>query len=401
MRRPKLALWALSTLIAAALACNVPSYLTPPPLFATATPTLTLTPTPTPTPTSTPAPTPTSTPTPTPDPGEWLSDATQALQDGDYETAADAYRGLLALPLDRESTAQAQIGLGTAYLRAGDYLSAADALRDFLDAYPESDLAPDGHFLLAEALIGTGEPLTATEEYQAYLSAGTVITAYVNQRLGDAFHAGGDYLPAVRAYEAALAEVPDRSFEVGVREKLALTQVALENYPAAIAQYDAILDIAQIRAYRARIEHQAAETLILAGETEAGYDRHLAVVEDYSTEHYAYLSLVELVEAGRTVDDFLRGVVDYYGGAYGPAVEAFHRYIRANPETYSGDAHWYAGRAYLAAGSPNLAAGEFQTLIEAQPENEHWGDAWMDLAEAQDDDARGHVSPSSKSLAEV
>ena len=74
MRRPKLALWALSTLIAAALSCNVPSDLTPPPLFATDTPTPTLTltptstPTPTPTPTFTPTPRPTFTPTITPTP---------------------------------------------------------------------------------------------------------------------------------------------------------------------------------------------------------------------------------------------------------------------------------------------------------------------------------------------
>ncbi len=379
MRRPKLALWALSILIAAALSCSVPSDLTPPPLFATDTPTPTLTPTSTPTPTPTPA------PTPTPDPGEWLSDAARAMQDGDYETATELYLGLLALPLNEESTAQVRLGLGTAYLRDGDYPRAADALHDFLTTHPESDLAPDGHFLLAEALIGADEPLTATEEYRAYLSAGTVITAYVDQWIGDALYAGGAYLPAVEAYEAALTEVPDRSFEVGVREKLALVQVALEDYPAAVAQYDAILDVAQIHAYRARIEHQAAETLILAGETEAGYDRHLVVVENYPTEHYAYLSLVELVEAGRTVDDFLRGVVDYYGGAYGPAVEAFYRYMRTYPETYFGDAHWYAGLAYLAAGSPELAADEFQTLIESRPENEHWGHAWMDLAEAQGD----------------
>ncbi len=385
MRRPKLVLWILFILLVAALACNVPFDLTLPSLFATDTPTPTLTPTPTPTPTQTPTPTPTHTPTPTPDPGEWLSDAARAMQGGDYETGAEIYRRLLALSLDEETDAQARLGLGMAYLRDGDDSRAADAFRDFLAAHPENDLAPDAHFLLAEALVSAGDPLTATEEYRAYLSAGTVITAYVNESLGDALYASGATLPATEVYEAAIADAPDRSFEVGVREKLALVHVALQNYPAAVAQYDAILDMAQIRAYRARIEHQAAETLILAGETEAGYDRHLAIVETYPTEHYAYLSLVELVEAGHPVDDFLRGVVDYYGEAYGPAVEALYRYIRAHPEAHSGDAHWYAGLSYLAAGSPKLAAGEFQTLIETHPENEHWVDGWMGLAEAYAD----------------
>ena len=378
----------LPILLLAALACSLPFDLTPPPFLATSTATPTHTHTPTPTLTLTPTPTPTAlpTPTPTPDPDELLSDAAQAMHDGDYETAAAIYRGLLSLPLDGETAAQARLGLGTAYLRDGDYPNAADAFRKLLAAHPGSNVAPDAHFLLAEALVGSGEPLTAADEYRAYLSAGTVITAYVDQWLGDALYAGGDYTATVEAYRAAIAAAPGPSFEAGVREKLALTHVALQDYTAAVAQYDAILEIPGAHVNRARIEHQAAATLILAGETEAGYNRHLTVVETYPTDYYAYLSLVELVEAGRFVDDFLRGLVDYYGGAYGPAVEALHRYIRANPESVLvPDAHWYAGLSFLAAGSPNLAAGEFQTLIETYPENKHWGDAWMRLAEAYDD----------------
>ena len=387
----KLALWAFFTLVAAALACDVPSNLTPLPLFATETATPTPTPTSAPTLTPTLIPTPTPTPTPTPSPGERLSDAARAMQDGDYETAATIYHGLLTLRLDEEAAAQARLGLGTAYLRDGNYSDATDAFREFVAAHSDSELVSDARFLLAEALVGADDLLAAAHEYQAYLSAGTVITAYVNESLGDTLYTSGAYTSAVEAYGAAIADAPDRSFEVGAREKLALVHVALEDYAASVAQYDAILevewplDVEWRRAYRARIEHQAAETLILAGETEAGYDRHLAVVETYPEAYYAYLSLVELVEAGRPVDDFLRGVVDYYGGAYGPAVEALYRYIHAYPETYSSDAHWYAGLSYLDAGSPDLAASEFQTLIETYPENKHVGDAWMGLAEAYAD----------------
>ena len=381
MHKPELTLWALCTLVVAALACNAPFNLTPPPFFATDTPTPTATSTPTPTPTPTPSPP----PTPTPDPAEWLADAARAMQHGDYGTAAQVYRRLFGLSLDTETAAGVRLGLGTAYLRDGDYSNAVTAFRDFLAAYPQSERAPDAHLLLAQALAGAGEPLAAADEYRATLAAGTVITAYVNLWLGNVLYAGGVYLPATDAYAAAVAEAPEVSFEFDVRERLALAHVALQDYPAAIAQYDAILATAEFRAYRARIEHQAAETLILAGQTEDGYGRHLAVVETYPDEYYAYLSLVKLVEAGRPVDDFLRGMVDYYGGAYGPAVEALYRYVRANPRTHSGDAHWYAGLAYLAAGSPNLAVKEFQILIDTHPENDHRGDSWMGLAEAHAD----------------
>jgi soluble lytic murein transglycosylase len=307
------------------------------------------------------------------------------MHNGNYEIAIETYRGLLALSLDEETVARARLGLGTAYLRDGDYSYAADAFYELLAAHSESNAAPDAHFLLAEALVGAGDLVTATEEYGAYLSAGTVITAYVNEWLGDALYVSGDYLAAAAAYEVAIADAPDRLSEVGVREKLALVYVALQDYAGAIVQYDACMEVARMYGYsdqyRARIGHQAAETFLLAGETEAGYNRHLAVVEGYPIEYYAYLSLVKLVEAGYQVDDFLRGKVDYYGGAYQRAVEALYRYINADLEGHSGDAHWYAGLSFLELGDPGRAAAEFEMLIETHPGNTFWGDAWMKLAE--------------------
>ncbi|MCX7682748.1 MAG: transglycosylase SLT domain-containing protein, partial [Anaerolineae bacterium] len=379
-------------LLGAALACNAPlpgipehaPSLTP---IVTLTPVSVSTPTSTPTATPSPTPTPTSTPTPTPtpEPEQLLSEASRAMEYGDYEAAAARYHNLLSMPLDRDSEGQARFGLGHACLRDRNFGCAVDAFRALIARstdVPADRFASAARFLLAEALMGQGEALAAAEAYRAYLAGGTVITAYVSERLGDALYAGGAYTEALSAYTYAIAVAPDRSTEVGAREKLALVYVALGDYPAAVAQYEAILNVAQIRAYRARIEHQLAETLLLAGDSEAGYARHLNVVRSYPEEHYAYLSLVKLVEAGRPPDDFLRGVVDYYGGAYGPAVEAFSRYVNAYPETHSGDAHWYAGMSYLKAGSPALAIEEFRLLIDTHPENERRGDAWMGLAEA-------------------
>ncbi len=311
------------------------------------------------------------------------------MHNSNYEIAIETYHSLLALPLDEEIAAQTRLGLGTAYLRDKNYSAAINTFREFLNTPPPLGGAGGGesdvHFLLAEALVDAGDLLTATEEYRAYLSAGTVITAYVNEWLGDALYASDDYLAAATAYEAAIADAPDRLSEVGVREKLALVYVALQDYAAAIAQHDASLEVARTFGYsarfRARIGHQLAETLILAGETEDGYDRHLAIVEAYPTEYYAYLSLIKLVEAGYQVDDLLRGKVDYYGDAYGQAVEALYRYINADIEGHSGDAHWYLGLSFLESGNPGRAVDEFEMLIETHPGNAYWDDAWMSLAE--------------------
>ncbi len=340
----------------------------------------TASPTPLP-PTSTSTPTPSPTPTPTPLPADLLKIGEKALAIGDTEGAALAFQAALSATSDETVGAQALLGLGAACLQDGEAERAVAAFQELLDRFPASPQAHDAHFLLAEALMEAGDYQAAADHYRAYLDGGTNIGAYLYEWIGDALHVAGDFGGAAAAYEAGLALAPDLSFEVGLREKLALSYTAQEAYDAALAQYEAILAQARIPDYRARILHQTAQTLLLAGRAQEGYARHIEVVETYPASPWAYQSLVVLVEAGVEVDELTRGIVDYYGEAYGPAVAALYHYIEANPD-HSGIAHYYAGLAHLAAGSPALAAIQFQTLVETHPESDHWGDGWMGWAQA-------------------
>jgi len=338
------------------------------------------------TPSSTPTPLPS--PTPTPVPAVLLTNAERARHNGDFETAVSIYNELLVRPLDDDRGARSLLGLGEAHLQDQAPSEAVHAFQRLLDEHPDSRQVREGTFLLGDALVAAGEPLSAAHAYSSYLQTGTVITPYVNLSIGEAFQAAGAYTATLAPYERAIAEAPGRSFEADAREKLASAYIARGDYADAVAQYDAILSIARLPRYRARIEHQAAETLLLAGDTEAGYQRHTHVVGTYPTQEHAYLSLVKLVEVGRPVNDLLRGQVDYYGEAYGPAVEALYRYIRAYPETHSGDAHWYSGLSYWEAESPELAINEFRLLIDTHPENHRWGEAWLKLAGVHADQER-------------
>jgi soluble lytic murein transglycosylase len=303
------------------------------------------------------------------------------MHEGRYASAAETYQALLARPLDDETEARSLLGLGQARLRDQDHAAAVDAFRRLLADHPASPHAHETSFLLGDALRGAGEPLSATEAYSSYLQAGTVITPYVDLALGDGFRAAGAPGDALAPYERAVAAAPNRWFEADARERLALAHVARGAYDAAVEQYDAILAFAVHEPYRAEIAHRAAETLLIAGDWERAYDRHTHVVETYPEEEEAYLSLVKLVQAGRPVNDLLRGRVDYHGEAYTPAVQALYRYINAYPQTHSGDAHWYAGLSYYEAGSIDLAIDEFELLIETHPDSPRWGAAWLELAD--------------------
>ncbi|MCU0522950.1 MAG: transglycosylase SLT domain-containing protein [Anaerolineae bacterium] len=91
--------------------------------------------------------------------------------------------------------------------------------------------------------------------------------------------------------------------------------------------------------------------------------------------------MVRLVDGGQPVDERLRGLIDYYAKAYGPAVQAFYRIIQGDPD-HDGEPHYYAGLSFLKAGSLEQAVDEFEMLIETHPDDAYVPDASMAKAQA-------------------
>jgi soluble lytic murein transglycosylase len=330
------------------------------------------------------------TPIPVVQPAEHLKVARIHQRNGDYQSAIAAYKAVLAngsFRLAQDGASQEQIReawyhLGESYLASGSYKLAVDTLKDFLREHRGSDKRyPQTLFLLARAYQGLGDWAEAIGYYRAYLARRDVIASYVNELIGDCYINLVSYSEAINAYEDALREAPVAGLQVHIREKIADAHLRQQNYEPAIAQYDAILKIARIGYYRAKIEYLAGMAHLNWGQTAQAHARFLEAVDNYPTVRYAYLSLVELVNAGVKVDDFQRGLVDYHNGAYRPAIDAFHRYIQADPHGHSGAAHYYAGLAYKAIESYELARREFDLLIDTHPESERRDQAWLEKAD--------------------
>ncbi|MCK4452032.1 MAG: tetratricopeptide repeat protein, partial [Anaerolineae bacterium] len=153
------------------------------------------------------------------------------------------------------------------------------------------------------------------------------------------------------------------------------------DYDEAIAWYETLLTKAEKDYQRARFEYLIGQAYLELGKIEEAHVRFLEAVDRYPKAWYAYLALVELVEAGVEVDDYQRGLVDYYAGACWPAIRAFRRYIEDNPG-HKGDPHYYIGSAYLKAGDYDSAISEFDILTESHPISEYLGQAWLGKARA-------------------
>ncbi len=368
-------LWLLSLLLLAA--CSAPGVETLLPPSATATPTVLPSPTATLTPSPTPTMTPTPTPTPTPPPSELLLQAQRAYAIGDWDAATTLYEQLsLISAMSQEDAITAWLGMAHTRLAAGDTEAALALLRTYVTDFPDAPEAIPARITLGHALLLANAPEEAVAHFNALLARAPTLTTYLYEWIGDAHRAAGDYPAALDAYQQVLNAPRDLSQQVFVREKRGLTYTALGDYTASIAEYDAILAVARIDAYRARISYQAAQTALLAGDTAQAYRRMQTIVATYPTEASAHQALVALVEAGQPVDDFQRGMVNFNARAYSPAVQAFLRVIRDNPD-HTGEPHYYAGMSYLRAGSLELALGEFVTLIETHPDDAYWGTAWF------------------------
>lgn len=333
--------------------------------------------------------TPTAILTPAPAPSEVLKTADRAAFIGDWDTAAMTYQSLLARrEATQDQVADATFGLARVHISQGAYEAAIDVLTvltvDALGQTAPSSATVATRILLGDALHASGAYITATLHYSAALQAEPMLLLYINEWMGDAYAAAGEYVLATETYFAALMAAETAPEQVWLLEKMALAASAGGEYEAAVGNYDAILSIAKIPKYRARIMYQAAETALVYGDTASAYQQMLALVAAYPKTDQAYEALITLVEAGQPIDDALQGLLDYHAEAYGPAAQAFARVVMGDPD-HDGVPHYFAGRSYLEAGNPLLALAEFEMLIDTHPEDPLVPDAWLGMALAAAD----------------
>jgi soluble lytic murein transglycosylase len=159
-----------------------------------------------------------------------------------------------------------------------------------------------------------------------------------------------------------------------LREKLAEMYVEDGRYEDAIAQYDAILGIAQTEATRGQITYQAGSVELLAGNSDLGYERYLVGVNEFPQAYESYQALIALIEAGYEVDQFQRGLVDFHAKAYEPAIEAFNLFIEANP-VHREDVHLFLAWSHEGVGDFSAALGQIDAYIEANTPADNGTDA--------------------------
>lgn len=346
----------------------------PLPFRAPGTPTATGTPVAPAAPSATPVPT--SGPTPTP--LTRIQSGERALFLGDFDAARQEFTSAYRDGGSDQVRAAALWGLGRTEHADARYEAALAALGQLLEEFPASPFAPYAHFLRGSAFAGLGRHQEAAEGYDLYLGLRPgVLEAYVLELRGDSLLAAGDYAQALTVYQAALNANPADPLELELN--LAQTRIEIGDYASALAAYEAIFTRADDDYLKARMDYLAGLAHLEIGQTDQGHARFLHAVEFYPLSYHAYLSLVELVDAGVQVSDLDRGLVDYFAGQYTPGLAALERYIEAGLDV-DGTARYYRALTLRELKDYPQALESFSEFITAFPNHPRWPEAWDEKA---------------------
>lgn len=335
---------------------------------------------PTPTPTATPAPTPT--PTPTPDPRALLEQAEKLGFDGYYEDAIAAHRRVLQFADPASDLAHlSRLSVARLSLNVGD----TNGVIAFLsDPARSATLSPEELIVLGRAHALAGNPAAAVGPLQAALRAGSPISVQANVWLADAHLALNQPVSAVLPLSLAIAGSSNVNMVVGYREKLALARQLTGDFDAALAQYDAILGVARIPQYRARILWEAAKAFTAAGRAGDAFAKMRELMALHPDTQQAFEALDALIRAGQPVDELTRGIIDYENEQLAAAQQAFVRAI-ALPANQTparlNEIRYWAGLNYTRLGDVAGALRNFNQIIAGGPSAPRYGDAQLAKAD--------------------
>jgi soluble lytic murein transglycosylase len=317
---------------------------------------------------------------------ELLDTAQREQFNGNYGAAIALYQRALENDPVPDVARQASYGLAESYLLDRQYVEAASVWSEFLTQFPDDARWPVANLMAARSYASANDCAKAIERYHAYLSRDSTLADLVYDWIGDCHALRGELDEALAAYRSALGYAQGAALEVALHEQIAGVSSALGDYEAAVGEYETALQMVTTDYYRARLEHQIGQVLMAAGRSQEAYVRYKRTVERYPRTDPAYLSLVELLAAGQEVDQFQRGLVDYYAGANypdasGAAIRAFDSHLDRQPAERAEEALYYKALAQKNLGQSEPALETLEALIAGYPESDQLAHAWLAKAE--------------------
>jgi soluble lytic murein transglycosylase len=328
------------------------------------------------------APTALPTPTATPTPKAYLVSGESDFNNGDYDTALSELTSAQNSD-DPEIVARARLLIGRISLQKGNYEDAVRKIGELVNTLPSGDSRNTAFFFLAKSYEGMQQYQLAADAYQNYLNffPDLPIQADLLEMMGDDLLSAGNYPSALAAFQKAVPIArPEYLEEIEV--KAAQATALNGDASRAIDQYLAIYQSSSNNYILSEINLLLGRLYLEQGMPDKAYERFQISVAQFPTTYDTYNGLVALVDAGQPVDDFLRGLVDYYNGQYGVAITSFDSYMANHPD-HDGSPLYFKALSYYNLGQYDNEVATWDTLINNYPNDQYYDNAFLEKATTQ------------------
>ncbi|OJX46174.1 MAG: hypothetical protein BGO78_04650 [Chloroflexi bacterium 44-23] len=327
--------------------------------------------------------TPEPTATPTPLPVTRIDNGAYYIFSGELEKARLEFEEVKNNATDENLIASANIYLARIKIANNLCKNAIPILESVVNSDSiKNNLRSNASYFLGQCFLEMNQFGKAALAYQNYIDLNPgILDAFMYELAGDAYVKAGDINNAILMY-AAVAGDSTADNQVSAKIKLGQMYVLEADYTNAVRIFMEVHDTSSNDYTRAQMNFLAGQSYLMLGLPEQAYARFQESVENYPKSYDTYSGLVTLVNEGIKVDEFYRGLVDYYAQKYGLAIDAFNRYLNANPQ-HNGSAHYFKALAYQAIDQPLEAIQEWRVLIKDHPADRFYVDAWEDIAYTQ------------------
>lgn len=322
---------------------------------------------------------PTPTATATPLPKARISLGEDDILAGNYDAALNEYWTAREQSTDADIIATAQLGVGRVLLLQSDYSGAITQLNWLLANVPQGETRNTAYFYLAQAYLGMGQYLLAADAFGSYLQTQPgPLDSEILEMQGDALSKAEEFPKALASYQAARQKRTTGDTD-GLDIKIAQSTSATGDYGSSINTLLALYDATSNNSTKATANLLLGQIYLHLNEPEQAYARFQDSVTNFPIYYDTYSGLVALVEAGQPVNELMRGIIDYYAGKYGLAIEAFDRYLYSNPD-HDATVHYYKALSLWNLGDYEGEVAEWDILIRDHPKDEKFAVAFLEKA---------------------
>jgi len=273
-----------------------------------------------------------------------ITQARQALELGDTSGAIIALENFITRHAQHPQVHQARFLLGQALALQGDPKQAISQFQTLVEDETALAQCPEALFWLGR-LLQAEDANRAAHLYQRYAEQSPHLQAEILLLAGELWAQNNDQDAANTLYKQALAAASNTQTRLRAQEDLAANAVTQGNLKAGAAYYRQILQKAKLPSYRTEVLYRLGQTLQAQGQQSAAWESYQQAIHQDTSSTYAYLALIELVNADVPVDPRLRAEIDINVGATTPAITLLHNLLATAPPN-AGDLYALLARAH-------------------------------------------------------